>query len=243
LFEKRFYQLDKTITQSDYKRIYFIPTLESKLAWCLNNSALWRKPDHEQMRLTLELLQREIGYELNVVGEDKLPEINRLVAGQVDSLVCERTSEFLQTLKQFYMLKASKAAREKEAIVRQLTETPEAEEEFQEMKERYVNEAVSDMVKNVSAKDRIVEYEGRLIQKIYPVYMDEHRPMHFFDFSANLYQPTKHFMGQHWDTLLFNMAVIWSMTVVLFLTLYFDVLRKFIQFLEGNRKYRRRERG
>ncbi len=242
-FEEQFYELDKTVAQADYKRVYLIPTLESRLAWCLNNSALWRTSPNEKMQSVLQLLQNEIRYELDVVGEDKLPGIGKLAVGQVDSTVLVGTGEFLRTLRQFYTTKASNAAREKEAMVRQMTGSREGEEQFQALKERYVNEAVSDMVKNVTAKDRIVEYEGRLIQKIYPVYMDEHRPMHLFDFSANLYQPTKHFLGWHWDTLFFNMAVIWSMTVVLFLTLYFDILRKFIQLLEGNRKYRRRDRG
>jgi hypothetical protein len=72
--------------------------------------------------------------------------------------------------------------------------------------------------------------------------MDEHRPKHFFDFSANLYQPSKHFAGLAIDTLYFNIMVIWSMTAVLFVTLYFDVLRKVIAILEGNRKYKRKDR-
>ena len=110
------------------------------------------------------------------------------------------------------------------------------------MKNRYVNEAVSNMVKNISSTERIIEYEGKLIQKIFPIYMDEHRPLHLFDFSATLYQPDKHFLGRFFDTLYFNIAVIWSMTFVLFVALYFDLLKKVVHLLEGNRKYRRKDR-
>jgi hypothetical protein len=106
----------------------------------------------------------------------------------------------------------------------------------------YVNQAVTDAVKNITTTERIVEYKGNLIQKIYPVYMDEHRPSQLFDFSANLYQPTKHFMGVKFDTFYFNISVIWSMTLVLFITLYFDSLKNIIKIMEGNRKYRRRDR-
>ncbi len=242
-FERRFYDLDKTAAQADYKRIYFIPTLESKLAWCLNHSELWRNSEHKKMRATLDLLRNEIGYELTVVGEDKLPEVDRLAVGQFDSTVWESTSKFLRTLKQYYTNKADNASKEKENIIRDLTDTPEGAAKFSTLRDRYVNEAVSNMVRNVAEKDRIVEYDGRLIQKIYPIYMDEHRPGHLFDFSANLYQPTKHFAGLYIDTLYFNMAVIWSMTIVLYISLYFDLLRKFVQLLEGNRRYLRRERG
>lgn len=241
-FEREFYDLDKTISQSEYKRIYYIPTLESKLAYCLNHRSSWRNPRDERMVSSLDLLRNELRYELAKVGEERLPQVDRLEVGKFDSSVYMATSGFLRTLKQYYINKVTRATEQKEAMIRERTDAPEKERLFYENKSRYVNQAVSDAVKNISSSDRIVEYQGRLIQKIFPIYMDEHRPLHFFDFSANLYQPTKHFAGQYFDTLYFNIAVIWSMTLVLFVTLYFEVLKKFIQLLEGNRKYRRRER-
>ena len=241
-FEAQFYDLDKTIAQSEYKRIYFIPTLESRLAYCLNNRAAWRNPRNERMTSSLDLLQNEIKYELRKVGEDKLPVVERLAIGKFDSTVYLQTSNFLKTLKQFYANKVVDASAEKERVINTLTSTSEGAARYNAMRNQYVNEAVSNAVKNIASSDRIVEYEGRLIQKIFPIYMDEHRPIHILDFSANLYQPTKHFWGKYFDTLYFNIAVIWFMTVTLFITLYFDLLKKFIQLLEGNRKYRRKDR-
>lgn len=241
-FEAQFYQFDKTISQSEYKRIYYIPTLESALAYALNHRGSWRNPRDAKMVRSLELLQNEIGHELQIVGTGRLPELGKLAIGRFDSTVYQATSSFLKTLKQFYINRAKKAAEKKEAKIYGMTATPDDRARFYALKNRYVNEAVSDAVKNISSTDRIVAYEGKLIQKIFPIYMEEHRPMHLFDFSATLYQPTKHFAGYYFDTLYFNIAVIWSMTVFLFVTLYFDLLRKFVQLLEGNRKYRRKER-
>jgi hypothetical protein len=165
-----------------------------------------------------------------------------LAIGKFDSTVYNSTSRFLNTLKQFYSNRLNRAALEKEVLISELTVTPEQKLSFESKKERFVNQAVTDAVKNMTASERIVSYEGKIIQKIYPIYMDEHRPAHKFDFSANLYQPTKHFLNIHFDTLYFNIAVIWSMTLFLFVTLYFDALKRFIKILEGNRKYRRRDR-
>ena len=50
-FEKQFYDLDKTIAESEYKRVYYIPALESKLAYCLNNHSQWRNPRNEAITL------------------------------------------------------------------------------------------------------------------------------------------------------------------------------------------------
>lgn len=241
-FETQFYDLDKTIAQSEYKRVYYIPTLESKLAYCLNNRAHWRNPANEKMVSALNLLQNEIRIELETVGREQFPGVADLAIGRFDSTVYQKTNDFLKTLRQFYSNKIGRASAEKEARIRSMTSTPAETAQFNAFKSQYVNDAVSNSVKNISAADRIIEYEGKLIQKIFPIYMDEHRPRHFFDFSANLYQPTKHFAGVHFDTLFFNIAVIWVMTFGLFITLYFDLLSKFIRLLEGNRKYRRKDR-
>ena len=176
------------------------------------------------------------------MGEDQLPDVGRLAIGKFDSTVYLHTVSFLRTLKQYYINKASRASAEKEAKVTSMTTALGGTAPFNEWRNRYVSEAVSNAVKNMSSADRIVEYQGRLIQKIFPIYVDEHRSLQFLDFSASLYQPTKHFAGAHFDTLYFNIAVMWSMTVFLFITLYFDILKRFIKLLEGNRKYRRKER-
>ena len=105
---------------------------------------------------------------------------------------------------------------------------------------RYTNKAVSDAVRNTTSPDRILEYDGRLVQRIYPIYEDDHDPTDLLDFSADLFQPTKHFAGFTFDTLYFNLSVIWAMTIILYITLYFDVLKRGIQKLELHRKYRRK---
>jgi hypothetical protein len=241
-FEKKFYDLDKTMAQSEYKRVYFIPALESRLAYCLNNRTAWRNPRDENMVGSLNLLQTEIRYELAGVGKDRLPEIDRLAIGKFDSTVYRKTTAFLTVLKQFYANRMNRAAAAKEKLIDSLTATPQLRSEYEAQKERYVNGAVTDAVKNTTSAERIVEYDGNLIQKIYPIYRDDHRPANALDFSANLYQPTKQFAGIHFNTLFFNIAVIWSMTAVLFITLYFDALKRLIKVLEGNRKYKRRDR-
>lgn len=241
-FERRFYDLDKTIAESDYKKVYYIPALRSRLAYCLNNKAAWRNPRDKAMVNSLDLLRNEIGFELEKVGKDRLPEVDRLAIGKFDSTVYAKTSAFLITLQQYYNIKLAKASEAKEKLSDTLTSTAEGKAAYTQLRSQYVNNAVTDAVKNVNTTNRIVEYDGKLVQRIFPVYMEDHHPDHFLDFSANLYQPTKHFAGMTFDTYFFNITVIWSMTIVLFITLYFDGLKRLIKLLDGNRKYKRRDR-
>jgi hypothetical protein len=240
-FEKMFYDLEKTVAESEYKRVYLVPELESRLAYCVNNRSLWRNANSEPMVRSLALLHDEITYELDFVGAERFKEVEMLAVGKFDSTVYQRTARFLTVLKQYYTNKMTRADAEKQKLIDSLTNNEENTAKFELMRSRYMNKAVTDAVKNVTAPERIVEYDGKLVQKIYPIYEDEHRPAHRFDFSANLYQPTKHFLGFTFDTLYFNLAVIWSMALVLFVTLYFDVLRRFVTMLEMRRKYRKRD--
>ena len=65
------------------------------------------------------------------------------------------------------------------------------------------------------------------MQKIYPIYKDPD-PEHMVDFDAQFYMPAKHFLNRNIDTLYFNLGVIWTMTIVLAIALYFEVLLKII---------------
>lgn len=239
-FERQFYGLDKTIAESDYKLIYYIPKLESHLALCYNNSSHWLNPNHEPLTNSLALLNNEIRYELQSIGEENFPDINRLVIGKFDSTVHKSSVNFLSALKRFYVLRKNRAMSERENLISVLTSTPEKEIHFNEVRNKYQNKRVSMAVKNMDTYNRIVEYKGRLYQRIYPIYLEDHKPSHFFDFSANLFQPTKHFAGRNFNTLYFNIAVIWAMTLFFFITLYFDLLRKSMQLFE-QRKQRKRE--
>jgi hypothetical protein len=93
---------------------------------------------------------------------------------------------------------------------------------------------VTSLVFDNKEKTRILEYEGRLIQQIYPIFSDPD-PENFLDFRTLFYVPKKYFAGRLYETLLFNCAVMWGMTIFLIITLYFDVLRKLVT-LEGRVK-------
>ncbi|HPM31105.1 MAG TPA: ATP-binding cassette domain-containing protein [Chryseolinea sp.] len=241
-FEKQFYDLDKISAEAEYKRIYYIPELESNLEYCLNQREDWRNTRAEKMSQSLSLLRSEISNELKFVGADNFKEIEELAIGKFDSTVYMKANHFLTVLKAYYGMRLERAMHSKDSIIAVLSATPEMAKVYEQQKKRLVNQAVSDAVKNINTTERIVEYDGQLIQKIYPVYADDHKPKSILDFRANLFQPTKYFGGTTFDTVYFNLAVIWSMTGVFFVTLYTDALKKFLSMLERQRKQRKRRR-
>jgi hypothetical protein len=90
---------------------------------------------------------------------------------------------------------------------------------------RYENETIEDMVLNEGV-DRIVEEDGRLIQKIYPIFMLPEPGV--FNFRSQFLVAYKSFFGAVIPTYGFNVLVIWLMTTILFIMLFYDVLGRLI---------------
>lgn len=228
-FVKEFYAEDKIMANSDYKKVYFIPELETRLQYCLVNYQSKNEAVQNKVTSDLALLFNEIHREAQEVGakEANIAFVNSLTPSRFDSSAYQQASDFFIKLKRVYMKRYNEADARKEEKIEQLTNTPEKELEFGRFKADYNNEVIADLVKNLSETHRTVEKGGKLIQKIYPVFKDPD-PDHTIDFNAQFYMPKKHFLGYNIDTFYFNLGVIWSMSLVLGIALYFDVLRRII---------------
>ncbi len=227
-FEKQFYIYNKIMAQADYYKIYYLPTLESKLEYCLNN---FHSDDSEvilKMHHNYDLIQHELAVTLSKIKSKTQPELNLLNNTDFDSSVYETTIQYLEEIKKHYIHMYNSADQAKEKIIGQATATPEKKKAFDQFKNEHYNEVIAQIVKNQNEQHRIVEVNGQLIQKVFPIYMTPD-PEHWFDFRDQFYTPTKHFMGTHIDTIWFNMGILWLMSIILVVTLYFDVLRKIIE--------------
>jgi ABC-type multidrug transport system ATPase subunit len=95
-------------------------------------------------------------------------------------------------------------------------------------KNEYYNESLADLVKNVAAEKHLLEYKGALLQQINPVFQ---RPStgHPLNYRTAFFFPEKNLFGFRVSTFSFNLAVIWSMSLIFYITLYFQVLRKLLR--------------
>ncbi|HRG78511.1 MAG TPA: ATP-binding cassette domain-containing protein [Cyclobacteriaceae bacterium] len=238
-YQKQFYKLDQKAALAKYKNLYYIPKLRSHLALVINNQRRWRdKSESNPVKKSLDLLRSEIKQELSSVGENRFPYLEKLQIGKFDSVTYYKTDTFLIKLNKYYTIREHNATEAKDSIIRQLTNTPEKMELFDQSRMRFVNEAVNDWVTNSNDPMRIVEWKGELIQKLSPIYFDDHRPSNPLDFRANFYVPTKYFAGKKFDTLYFNISFIWFITILLYIALYFQLFKKLVNSLETYRKYR-----
>ncbi|MEL7002317.1 MAG: ATP-binding cassette domain-containing protein, partial [Bacteroidota bacterium] len=230
-YEEMFYPYEKVMAEADYKRIYYIPTLKSKLEYNINSLHQMDDPaTKETMASNLKLLRNELRKELGMIGEDKFNGLNDLTAVKFDSIVYRSTFDFLETLRKFYTIRYNNADNQRDKMVISMTDTPEKREEFDRMKNLHRNETVANIVRNQNETHRIIEKDGHLIQKIFPIYKYPD-PKHLLDYRSQFYVPQKHLFGAYFGTFGFNLMVIWMMSLIMVFTLYFDSLRKLIEGL------------
>jgi hypothetical protein len=89
------------------------------------------------------------------------------------------------------------------------------------------NESLADLVKNINAKERLLEYNGKLIQQINPIFQ-EATPSNIFDYRTAFFLPQKNLFGTTISTYWFNLMVIWAMALLFYIFLYFEWMKKLI---------------
>jgi hypothetical protein len=103
------------------------------------------------------------------------------------------------------------------------------EDQFMALRAKNYNENLANFVLNRLATNKIYDADHELIQKADPIFMapgSRYGRAHFF-------APYKQIGSLKIGTLIFNMLVIWLMIFGLFVALYYNILKKFIRFLES----------
>ncbi len=229
-YERNFYEQEKKMADADYHKTYWLPKMREKLDFCEEN--LQKNTNGDQVSKELRLIQSELDKELQ-----HFPAIDKRFLEQMEPALCKAETfqaarELLDRLQQTYIHLYNKQNELIDAKIADLTGTPERKAVFEKLKNEHENESLNDLVKNTKEIVRIKEVDSKLIQKINPVFMDPNFAGDL-DFRAHFYAPRKQFMGFFFDTFAVNMAVVWSLSLVLYFTLYFEFFRQLPIVLSG----------
>ncbi|QHT71224.1 ATP-binding cassette domain-containing protein [Rhodocytophaga rosea] len=224
-YEKEYYPLDRQIAEADYKKTYYLPTLFSKLDYCVNISGNSDKLADKEFREDLQVLQNEIKQEMRTTPSITFAGIGSLTPQAFNYQLGNQVRAYLEKVRLHYVNMSNKATATKDSLVGVQVKTPEDRERYLARRSTYYNETVEKLVTNNTAEDRIVEFQGKLMQKIYPVYLYPLPKNELLDTKAHFFAPVKYAFGRYVPTLYFNLGIVWLMTGLLYLTLYFKAFR------------------
>jgi len=226
--KNKLYDIEKEESRSDYKKVYWLPELFERLERIKNEVA--NTGTVNLAANDLLVIANEISKE-SAANTDIAPfkNIAELAPGKFNSQTAERVYEYLSALDKYYGDKFQRISRQKENYFNfYLDRDPDA---YTQLRDRYHNEGVSDIVRKVYEKNKILEYNHQLVQHYDPIYQDPYVGS-IFTLRTHFFSPVKPFLGKTFDTYWYNMIVIWLLTMFLYLALYYEWLKKLIDLTQ-----------
>ena len=228
-YQNDIFDFEKGISQATFRKDYWIPEMKKRvinLVSLLSDAS----SDEAKKEHDLALIKRELQKENDFNAEVQFDKTDKLTVENVSIDVLEEVKIYLDNLSRHYVKKRNAMDMAKDKLIASKVQTPEEREIFNQMRDDYYNENLGDLVQNSSDFYRIIERDGKLIQRLHPIYQD---PMGSNLLRSHFFAPRKSLFGHYIDTYWANLIVIWFMSIFLMFTLYFDVLSRILAFIGG----------
>ena len=161
--------------------------------------------------------------------------LNQLQEGSLTTEVLDEAPVYIDILNRNYKKWYNEASNKRDAIITEMqNQDPVA---FEKLKNSEYNENLEEFVTNKNETERLIEYNGRIVQKIDPIFKD---PENSF-IKAHFYAPQKQLFGRFVSTFWVNIIVIWAMTILTYMVLYFRLLKRFLDYM-GDASERRKNK-
>lgn len=218
-YQKELYEHDKEMSITNFRKIFWTNSLKSKVD-DIENSILVSRVTEETMA-DLEIIRNEFESEGIKTGL-KFEKIGELHPDKLTPETLIAAREYIEAIRRLNVRRYNEANEKKDAIIERRMK--ENREEYLSLKKSHFNNTLEEFVRNSNEKDKLIEYEGRLIQKVDPIFLDPEHPM----LRSHFYAPRKQLFGVFYDTYWVNVIVLWIMTGLLYLALYFRLLKRLL---------------
>jgi ABC transport system ATP-binding/permease protein len=220
-YERFFYKDDKRISIATYKKDYWMQKLLNKVSKIDN--ALKAGTGRGDLSTDIQLLANELARE-EKYSKKKCPILPQVSVEGYNEQVSIGIRTYLGTTLKNHYINVDIAARRKHNELTMKMIEKLGNDGLVKLKDDYENESLSQLVKNANdiSGERSLEKGSRLIQQMDPVFQD---PMDSNIGRAHFFAPRKKLFGIFYPTFLFNIGVIWLMSILLMVTLYFDVFK------------------
>jgi ABC transport system ATP-binding/permease protein len=228
-YEAPFYAYQKEEAKADFKSAYLADELRRRNNFAFENIGSKNDSVRGLVAKELSVIQTILLHESYKEGLEKIDPAKDLTPAGYSKTIAETLDQYSEKYRKHYQDEYNRNVGlfEKKMAYFEKNGFPINDE-----KNLFHNESLSDLVKNVSVKNRWIEFQGQIIQQINPVFQDP-KPTSALDYRAPFFAPEKNFFGFRLDTYVFNLLVIWVLSIFFYLTLYFEWLKKLVNFF-GN---------
>jgi hypothetical protein len=228
-YERLFYTDDKEMSQTKYYKDYWCSELIAKLDNIDNNIDKAEKT--EDFDNDLRLVKNEIRKQLKIRSDSQFTYADYLTPEKVSHEVIKAAKEYANRVKSANIKLYNKAFTRKDSL--KVKYNIKDKEGFRKLSDDYTNKKLEEFVKSQNDTKQIIEHNGEFVQKMDPIFKD---PEYKF-IMAHFYAPKKQIFGLAINTFVVNVIVLWLITGLFYLILYFRVLKKLLdsgELLMGN---------
>ena len=224
-FEKPFFNYEMGKSQDDWYSSFLVPSLKAKVDNCISSG---KDPASKDENIAnIGKIKYHIKNLSSITGFTPGRWVDSLNYNDFNESVAGRTKLFLDSLKTYFRVESRALNYQQDSLIKVITNKI-GENQLIKLRANNYNENLANVVLNRLATNKIYDADDRLIQKADPVFMapgSKYGRAHFF-------APYKQVGNLKIETMIFNMITIWFMIFVLFVSLYYNVLKRFVRFLE-----------
>jgi len=234
-YEEPYYEFDQEIKQSEFKSSFWVPEVRNKIHFVSNN--FFMKSDthlQDQVKEALSLVVRELNKEPHKPVSESFT-LDSVSYEKLSPRLFLEMNQYLNRINTHYIENANLAIRKKDRLIYLFENDERYDYEVASYLNQYFNESLSDLVRNINVKNRILETEKGYIQQLDAIFHVPEMSGKTLDYRSHFYAPQKHFLNRYFSTPLFNIAVIWMMTLFFYLTVYFKLPEKVVNLFSGGR--------
>ncbi|MGD0756822.1 MAG: ATP-binding cassette domain-containing protein, partial [Bacteroidales bacterium] len=219
-YEKPFYLFEKDMSKAVFKKDYWNVEIKGALDNIISD--LDKGIKDKEFKDNLLLVSNEIKKELVLTPEIRFDYVDQLTSDKITPEIANAAISYVESIRKLYVNLYNDASNRKEALKSKLT--GENLQKFLKLRDSYFNKSLEEFVRDKNENTKIIIYKGELIQKLDPVFMDSEYKL----IRAHFYAPEKQVFGTKVDTYAVNVIVLWIMTFLLYLALYFRLLKKLL---------------
>ncbi len=227
-YEKLFFPYDAELSNNNWYAGFLVNTLKGDLQLCERAKSFNDTIKNDMLKLRIHIAEMfdVLNYELPE-GFYKLFEVE-----SSDSTAFKRIENYLALLEQEFRSNYKNAWHSKDSLYGVIAANRSDSEKLDRLRIDYYNKGLATFVLNGDLKDQSVEKPKRIIRKYEPVFM----PPTAKNGRAHFCAPFKMIGNVRIDTFWFNVIVIWLVTLLLYVALYFSILRKILTVFDKSKK-------
>ena len=224
-YEKYYFDIDQEKSQNNFKLSYLVPEFEKYTNTCKENIS--KNKNEEQTIEHLLILKNEI-LELNKTSKIKFLDVEKIRLTSFNKDLQNALHTYFNKLKKLYNSNQYKLNLKSDSISHFLLKKLGSKEELFKIKQEFYNKKISEILRNKGEFDAIKEEDNRMVQVIDPIFKDPENK----NGRAHFYSPIKKIDNYSIDTYWFNVFFIWFSSIILYLTLIFNVFRRIVDIFE-----------